>query len=110
MSGAWGEYPYHGLITRTTVSDGGDVLAENIIYDGEIDYEMPSAEIGNIAQTSDYVVYMPLIMDSNDAYVLPKKNDKIVIHALGDVFTVVVNNYVPSQMGVVTIYASRGEW
>lgn len=107
------EYPFSGVITRTvtTKSDNGETDETTVtIYSGVMDCSMNTAEVGNVAQTSDYIVSMPLTKDSNNKYILPKKNDVISISTFDDSFTLTVNNYMPSQLGGITVYASRGDW
>jgi len=104
------EFPYEAVITRTILSDNGDTPNDITIYEGPIDYTMPTAEIGQIAQTSDYIIFMPLVIDVAGKFVIPKKNDKISVTGLGDNFILIVNNYEPSQLGRLTIYATRGGW
>ena len=53
---------------------------------------------------------MPLVIDSNNKYVFSKKNDEIIVSTYDDSFTLTVNNYMSSQLGGITIYASRGDW
>lgn len=108
------EYPFSGIINRTVVNkddNTGETSEQKVvIYDGKMDYSMNTAEIGNVAQTSNYVVFMPLTKDINGKHILPKKNDMITISSYDESFTLTVNNYVASQIGGITIYASRGDW
>lgn len=108
------EYPFSGIIKRTVTLEDPvtkETSEETVtIYSGEMDCSMNTAEVGKIAQTSDYVVSMPLVKDSNNKYVFPKKNDEIIVSTYDDSFTLTVNNYMPSQLGGITIYASRGDW
>ncbi|MFA6728467.1 MAG: hypothetical protein WCS17_09685 [Prevotella sp.] len=106
------EFPYSGVITRkkSVTSDNGDtsdVITE--IYNGIMDITVNTAEVGSVAQTSNYIVSTPL-KDSNGNYITPKKNDNIAVYVYGDTFMLSVNNCIPSQIGGITIYASRGVW
>lgn len=106
------EYPYNGVITRTTVvtQDNGDTDVTTIeVYDGKIDVSLSTAEMGAVAQTSNYVVSMPLLYSGSNA-IIPKKDDKIAVNMLGDTFVLTVNLSIPSQLGGVTVYASRGDY
>lgn len=108
------EYPFTGIIKRTVTVEDPDTkdTSEEVftVYSGEMDCSMNTAEVGKIAQTSDYVVSMPLVKDSDGKYILPKKNDEIEVSTYDDIFLLTVNNYMPSQLGGITIYASRGDW
>lgn len=108
------EYPFSGEISRTVVvkdevTDDTDEQ-QIVIYSGNMDCSMNTAEVGSVAQTSDYVVSMPLTKGSDGKYILPKKNDSISVSTYDESFTLTVNNYMPSQLGGITIYASRGDW
>ena len=107
------EFPFSGIITRTIIvqQENGDIDESVVeIYNGKIDVSLNTAEVGSIVQTSSYIVSMPLIKGEGDTYVLPKKDDKITVNMYGDIFTLTVNNYIPSQVGGLTIYSSRGDW
>lgn len=107
------EFPFSGIITRTIIvqQENGDIDESVVeIYNGQMDVSLNTAEVGSIAQTSNYIVSMPLIKRENNTYVLPKKDDKITVNMYGDIFTLTVNNYIPSQVGGLTIYSSRGDW
>jgi len=104
-------YPYSGSIHRMieTVNDSGEYSETDItIYEGKMDATLSTAESGVLAQTANYVISIPLEKDSNGKYKVPKKNDIINIDVLGDEFMLTVDNYMPSQLDGVTIYASRG--
>ena len=107
------EYPFSGEISRTVVVKDevtGDTDEQQIvIYSGNMDCSMNTAEVGNVAQTSDYVISIPL-KDINGNSIIVRKNDIISINMNGDSFTLSINNYIPSQVGGISIYASRGDW
>ena len=106
------EFPYSGIITRkvSVEEDNGDTTETiNEVYNGMMDATMNTAEVGNVAQTSDYVISIPL-KDINGNSVIIRKNDIISINMNGDSFTLSINNYIPSQVGGISIYASRGDW
>ena len=106
-------YPYQGIITRstTTVNDVGDTTTENLeVYNGKMDYTLLSAESGQTAQTAIYTVCIPLTKDASNNYKIPKKDDKIILNEYGTNITFIVQNYMVSQLGGITISASRGQW
>ena len=100
------EFPFSGTIVRTIANALGDI-SETTVYDGKMDVSLNTAIVGSIAQTSDYIVSMP--MDKTN-YVSLKKNDVITVDMYGDILTLTIDNYIPSQIGGFTIYASRGDW
>ena len=100
------EFPFSGTIVRTTANALGDI-SETTVYDGKMDVSLNTAIVGNIAQTSDYIVSMP--MDKTN-YVSLKKTDVITVDMYGDILTLTIDNYIPSQIGGLTVYASRGDW
>jgi hypothetical protein len=99
------EFPYKGKIERITESGFGDDTT-SIIYDGVMDCTLVTDESGKVAQTADYIVSIPLVKDSNGNYIFPKKEDTIVIMEFGVERSLKVSNYMPSQVGGVTIYCS----
>ena len=104
------EYPFNGVITRmeTTMFPNGDTEETQIeIYNGSIDVALSTPEIGTLAQTSNYIVSMPLIA-TDSGYIIPKKDDRILVNMYGDIFSLSVNNIIVSQLGGITVYASRG--
>jgi len=100
------EFPFSGTIVRTTANALGDI-SETTVYDGKMDVSLNTAIVGSIAQTSDYIVSMP--MDKTN-YVSLKKTDVITVDMYGDILTLTIDNYIPSQIGGLTVYASRGDW
>lgn len=107
------EFPFSGIITRkvSIEEDNGDTTETTTeIYNGKLDSTMNTAEVGSVAQTSNYIVSMPLTKDTNGAYIKPHKDDVITVNEYGDVYKLVVNNSIVSQLGGITVYASRGEW
>jgi hypothetical protein len=106
------EYPFAGVIKRSTGYDPilGTGGTTTTIYSGVIDYGVNTAKTSNIAQTSDCIVSMPLIKSSGGSYALPKKDDIITINAFGDIFDATIVTYEVSQLGGITIYATRGGW
>lgn len=104
------EYPYAGTITRTTSGKGMQTEVTTTIYEGVMDEHMTTDEEGKVMQTSSYVVSIPLIKDSNDKYIIPHKGDKITITRLGETYSLIVDNADPSQLGGVSIYATRNSW
>ena len=98
------EFPYSGTITREL---DGEVIQ---LYNGVMDVSLNTPEVGTIAQTANYIVSLPYNRDTNATYVIPQKDDKISVSMLGDNFILIVNLSIPSQLGGVTVYASRGDF
>jgi hypothetical protein len=104
------EYPYNGTITRTKAGKGMQSDEVITIYEGIMDEHMVKDEEGRVLQTSSYIISIPLTKDNNDTYIIPKKGDKISINQYGTRFTLIVDNADPSQLGGVSIYATRNSW
>lgn len=119
------EFPFSGVITRSMMDEDSGDIVDTIIYEGCMDYSLSTAEKGEYAQTDSCIVSIPLIRElggdfSKDydkvyanyprKYIMPKKNDTITISTFDDSFKLVVDNYVPSAIGGITIYCSRGSY
>ena len=104
------EYPYTGVIKRVTEGTGLSEDSEEVIYTGMMDEHMTTQEEGSKMQTSSYIISIPITMGTDGKYVIPRKGDLIEIDVLGGVFELVVDNAEPSQLGGVSIYATRKDW
>jgi len=105
------EYPYYGTITRVIAGSGRNPDTEVLVYEGVMDEHMVTDEEGSTMQTSSYIISIPLTKDeSNSSWIVPLKGDKISITRYGETFTLTVDNADPSQLGGVSIYASRNSW
>lgn len=104
------EYPYHGTITRVVEGVGREPDTETTIYDGVMDEHLVTDEEGRTLQTSGYIISIPLTKDGNDNWIVPRKGDEIEITRYGETFTLTVDNSEPSQLGGVTIHATRNSW
>lgn len=104
------EYPYSGTITRTIAGKGMEKDTIVTIYDGVMDEHMTTDEEGRVMQTSSYIISIPLTKDDEDKWIVPRKGDKISITRYGETFTLTVDNADPSQLGGVSIYATRNSW
>jgi len=104
------EYPYQGTITRVIQGSGDEDDTEETIYQGVMDEHMVNDEIGNTLQTSTYVISMPLTKDDNGKWIVPRKGDKILIDTYGVEFGLTVDNAEPSQLGGISVYATRNSW
>ena len=104
------EYPYTGVITRVIAGKG--MQPDNVmkIYDGVMDEHMANDEIGWTMQTSKYIISIPLTKDDHGEWIVPRKGDKIDITRYGETFSLTVDNADPSQLGGVSIYATRSSW
>lgn len=104
------EYPYTGVITRIVEGhgDNDDEVVE--IYDGVMDETMMTDDEGRVLQTASYIISIPLVQDTNDNYVIPIKGDKIELVRYGQTVCFDVDNAEPSQLGGVSIYATRKGW
>lgn len=104
------EYPYVGTITRVIAGKGMQKDQVLTIYEGEMDEHMQTDEEGRTMQTSSYIISIPLTKDEEGNWIVPRKGDKISITRYGDTFTLTVDNADPSQIGGVSIWASRNSW
>lgn len=104
------EYPYFGTITRVVEGSGMEKDTEHVVYEGVMDEHMRTSEEGNVLQTSSYIISIPLTKDESDCYIIPRKGDKIVITVFCDTIKMTVDNAEPSQIGGVSIYATRNSW
>lgn len=104
------EYPYVGTITRTIEGSGREPDQVVTVYDGMMDEHMVTDEEGRTLQTSSYIVSIPLTKNESGEWRLPRKGDKISITRYGETFELTTDNAEPSQLGGVSIYASRNSW
>ena len=104
------EYPYQGTIKRIVQGKGDNPDTETLLYEGVMDEHLVTSEEGRTLQTSSYIISIPLIKDENDNWIVPRKGDKIEITRFGETFSLMVDNSEPSQLGGVSIYASRNSW
>ena len=105
------EFPFTGVITRKSyIEDENHEITETDVevYNGIMDYSLNTSEVGSVAQTSNYIISMPLTQDINGNYILPKRGDKISLNAFGNTIELTVNDYIPSQVGGITVYATNG--
>lgn len=104
------EYPHLGTITRVVEGVGREDDREVTIYEGMMDETMRTDVEGRTLQTSSYVVSIPLTQDGEGAWIMPQKGDKIAVTRYGGTIHLIVDNAEPSQLGGISIYASRGIW
>lgn len=104
------EYPYQGTIKRIVQGKGDNPDTEVLLYTGVMDEHMATDEEGRTLQTSSYIVSIPLTKDANYKWIVPKKGDKIEVTRYDETFSLTVDNAEPSQLGGVSIYASRNSW
>jgi len=94
------EYPYQGTITRVVQGKGKGVMDEHMVTDEE----------GRMLQTASYIVSMPLTKDDKGNWIMPRKGDKVSVTRYGDTISLTVDNAEPSQLGGISVYASRNSW
>ena len=104
------EYPYTGVITRLVEGSGRQQDTQMTIYEGAMDEHQVTDEEGRVLQTASYVISIPLTKTIDDNWSIPRKGDKISLTRYGETFTLTVDNAEPSQLGGVSIYASRNSW
>ena len=104
------EYPYTGTIKRVVQGKGDARDTEVLLYEGAMDEHMVTSEEGRTLQTSSYIISIPLTKDDKGTWILPRKGDKIELTRYGETFSLTVDNAEPSQLGGVSIYASRNSW
>ena len=104
------EYPYYGTITRTIAGKGMQKDTVLTVYEGVMDEHMTTDEEGHVMQTSSYIISIPLTQGANGVLIVPRKGDKISLTRYGETFNLTVDNADPSQLGGVSIYATRSSW
>lgn len=104
------EYPYQGIITRRVFTSEGEEQEPLVIYEGVMDEHMRTEEEGRMLQTSNYIISIPLTLDTNGEWIVPRKGDVVTINRYGEEHELTVDNADPSQIGGVSIYASRNTW
>lgn len=110
------EYPYTGTIKRVIQGKGSKPDTEELLYEGVMDEHMVTDEEGKTLQTSSYIISIPLTKTvpteegEEPEWIIPKKGDKISIIRYGETFKLTVDNAEPSQLGGVSIYATRNSW
>lgn len=104
------EYPYEGMITRTIAGKGMQPDTVITVYEGVMDEHMVTDEEGRVMQTSSYIISIPLTQDEEGIWIVPHKGDKISLTRYGETFNLTVDNADPSQLGGVSIYATRSSW
>ena len=104
------EYPYTGTIIRVIQGKGSNPDTEVILYEGVMDEHMTTDEEGRTLQTSSYIISIPLTRNEENQWIVPRKGDKISLTRYGETFNMTVDNAEPSQLGGVSIYASRNSW
>jgi len=103
------EFPYTGRIIRVVEGSGMEDDTKTVLYEGIMDEHMVTKEEGNLMQTSSYVISIPLTQDDNGMYIIPAKGDYVIVNVYGVNMTMEVDNAEPSQLGGVSIYATRNE-
>ena len=104
------EYPYSGTITRIIAGKGMQPDTEITVYEGMMDEHMATDEEGRVMQTSSYIISIPLTKNNEGNWIVPRKGDKISINRYGETFNLTVDNADPSQLGGVSINATRNSW
>lgn len=104
------EYPYSGTIKRVIQGSGDEPDEEVLLYEGAMDEHMVTDEEGRTLQTANYIISTPLTKDELGKWIVPRKGDKIEINRYYETFSLNVDNAEPSQLGGVSIYASRNSW
>lgn len=109
------EYPYTGTIARVIQGKGSNPDTEVIIYEGVMDEHMVTDAQGVTLQTSAYIISIPLVQapstkDGQYPWIVPRKGDRISLLRYGETIKLTVDNAEPSQLGGVSIYASRQVW
>lgn len=104
------EYPYTGSITHVTQGQGRAKDTKTVIYEGVMDEHMQRDEEGRSLQSAGYVICMPLTKDDNGNYIVPRKGDLVYINRLGEDMNFIIDNVEPSQLGGISLYATRQDW
>ena len=107
------EYPYCGQIYHVVDGMGRESDAETLLYEGVMDEHQVTDEEGSTMQTASYIISVPwkdYCTGCGGGVTLPKKGDKIILLRYGEEFELRVDNAEPSQIGGISIYASRADW
>ena len=105
------EYPYNGFITRTVDAERCyEDDSQIVIYNGVMDEHMAVDDEGHTLQTSSYIISIPLTRNESNEWIVPRKGDEISLQRYGETLEFVVDNAEPSQLGGVSIYATRKIW
>lgn len=104
------EYPYECSIYRVIQGDGMEKDHDELLYDGVCDEHMTTYEEGRSLQTASYIISIPLTKDEDGAWIVPRKGDKIDLYRYGEDILLIVDNAEPSQLGGVSIMATRTSW
>jgi len=107
------EYPYYGKIFHVVDGMGRESDTETLLYEGVMDEHQVTDEEGVTMQTASYIISIPwkdYCTCCGGGVTLPKKGDKIILLRYGEEFELRVDNAEPSQIGGISIYASRADW
>lgn len=104
------EYPYSGTIKRTVETHGDGDDEQFVVYDGVMDEHLMTDDEGRTLQTSSYIISIPLTTDDGGEWIVPRKDDAISLERYGETLKFVVDNAEPSQLGGISIYATRKVW
>jgi hypothetical protein len=107
------EYPYCGHIYHVVDGMGSASDTETLLYEGVMDEHQVKDEEGTTMQTASYIISVPwkdYCTCCGGGVTLPKKGDKIILLRYGEEFELRVDNAEPSQIGGISIYASRADW
>jgi hypothetical protein len=107
------EYPYCGQIYHVVDGMGRESDTETLLYEGVMDEHQVTDEEGSTMQTASYIISVPwkdYCTCCGGGVTLPKKGDKIILLRYGEEFELRVDNAEPSQIGGISIYASRADW
>ena len=104
------EYPYQGTVTRVIQGKGKEKDTELLLYEGVMDEHMVTDEEGRMLQTASYIISMPLTKDDKGNWIMPRKGDKVSVTRYGETIALTVDNAEPSQLGGISVYASRNSW
>lgn len=110
IRGEISEYPYRGVITRVIHGVGDADDTELVVYDGVMDEHMRDWDNGITLKTSQYIISIPLVRDTDGNYVIPHRGDKVRITRYEETFNLTVDNSDPSQLGGVSVYCTRNSW
>lgn len=104
------EFPYKGKIFHVIQGKGSHPDTETLLYDGIMDEHMVKDEEGRTLQTSSCIVSIPLKKNRSGEYIIPKKGDIIHLTRYGEKIKLTIDNVEPSQVGGISLYATRNSW
>jgi hypothetical protein len=104
------EYPYNGVVLRKIEGIGDEDDVDVVVYNGVMDEHLVTDFEGHVLKTSSYIISMPLTKDEDGNYIVPRSGDEISLVRYGETLHFAVDNAEPSQLGGISVFATRKIW